>query len=78
MTAPAVPGTRHVVIMSATEAANRFGALMRYVAAGCAVRVDDLRLKQTVCWIGGTAPEGVDTSDLPPPGTADYLPGVAS
>jgi hypothetical protein len=66
-------GTRGVIIMSASEVSNRFGATLRYAASGFAVRVDDLRLRQTVGWITAGSPPGVDTSELPAPGHADYF-----
>jgi hypothetical protein len=77
MAAPADAVSRQVVIMSASEASNRFGALCRYIAAGCTVRVDDLRLRQTVAWVAGAAPDGIDPGGLPAPGEAEYLEGPA-
>jgi hypothetical protein len=80
MTAEA--GTVPVLVVSASELGSRSGSLLREVAAGALVRVDDLRVKRTCALL--VPPQlanavleflGVSPDGLPEPGeAADRLP----
>ncbi len=61
-----------VLIVSATELKHNAGKVWREVAAGAAVRVDDVRTGVTLAWISATAPAGVADvlPFLPEPGAA--------
>jgi hypothetical protein len=65
-----------VIIVSASEVGSRSGGLLRALASGMVVRVDDLRLKRTVGWLSAEPPASVaGLAGLPAPGeAADRLP----
>ena len=61
-----------VLVVSASELGSRSGSLLREVAAGAVVRIDDLRLGLTVGYLSLEPPASVaGVLDSPPePGTA--------
>lgn len=65
-----------VLVVSASEVSARSGALLRELAAGTIVRIDDLRLRRTVGWLTAEPPASVaSVASLPAPGeVADRLP----
>jgi len=63
-----------VLIVSASEVGARSGRLLRHLAAGAVIRIDDLRLGETVGWLSSEPPESVRGVPLVPPGEAnDHL-----
>lgn len=69
-------GMPSVLIVSASEVGARSGGLLRALASGTVVRIDDLRLRQTVGWLSAEPPAWVaGLAGLPEPGEAtDALP----
>jgi len=66
-----------VLVVSASEVSARSGGLLRELAAGTVIRIDDLRLRRTVGWLTAERPASVAAfaDQLPPPGdVADALP----
>jgi hypothetical protein len=60
-----------VLIVSASEVGIRSGSLLRHLAAGTVIRIDDLRLRETVGWLCAEPPPSVaGMTSLPEPGTA--------
>jgi hypothetical protein len=74
-------GTRPVLVTTAAELGARSGGLLRALATGALVRVDDNRVKAEACLM--VPPQliprvlefcGIDPDTLPEPGTArDHL-----
>ena len=60
-----------VMIVSASELGSRSGRLLRHLCThGAVIRIDDLRLGETVGWLSADPPEAVRGLPLPVPGTA--------
>lgn len=61
-----------ILVVSASEVSARSGSLLRELAAGAVVRIDDLRLKRTVGWLTAEVPVSVAAfaDGLPAPGEA--------
>jgi hypothetical protein len=59
-----------VLIVSATELSGHAGKLLRHLAAGVIVRIDNLQLGETVGWLSPDPPASVAGLDLVAPGTA--------
>jgi hypothetical protein len=57
-----------VLIVNASELGARSGRLLRHLATGAVIRVDDLKLGVTVGWLTAEAPPGVAGLQLPGPG----------
>jgi hypothetical protein len=78
MTVAADPDTDvpSVLIVSASELGSRSGGLLRALAGGMVVRIDDLRLGLTVGWLSAEPPSSVaGLAGLPAPGeVSDRLP----
>lgn len=64
-----------VLVVSASEVGARSGALLRELAAGTLVRIDDLRLRRTVGWLTAEAPQAAAGLALPEPGQVADSPG---
>lgn len=75
MTLLAATDAPAVLVVSASQVGARSGALLREVAAGTLVRIDDLRLRRTVGWLTAEPPEAAAGLALPEPGQAADSPG---
>ncbi len=78
MTLTAVAEAPAVLVVSAGELGTRSGGLLREVAAGTVVRIDDLRVRRTVGWLVPGPPDGIDPALLPAPGELVDSPGPAA
>ena len=77
MTVAAEPDTDMpgVLIVSASEVGARSGGLLCALASGMVVRIDDLRLRQTVGWLSAEPPaSAAGLTGLPLPGEVSDVP----
>jgi hypothetical protein len=70
MTLAATQETPCVLIVSSSELNGHTGKLLRHLAAGTVIRVDNLALGQTVGWISADPPASVAGLELVEPGKA--------
>jgi len=71
MTVEATTDTPAVLVVSASELNGRTGKLLRELAAGTVVRIDNVTLGQTVGWLSAEPPPSVaGVAGLPEPGSA--------
>jgi hypothetical protein len=67
---PRTADTPAVLIVSASEVGARSGRLLRHLASGAVIRIDDLKLGETVGWLSAEPPAAVAGLDLVRPGEA--------